>query len=136
MSHHWRQQAVLAWALPRLAQGTPVAQVATDSGYASESAFSAMFKARMGNLATALPAGQPQNPGRHNSGMNIVILDDYQDAARKLACAENRTPTLPRSTPTRSRVWAVVGAPARRRRAGAEPRTHHHLPALLKNRRA
>jgi D-3-phosphoglycerate dehydrogenase len=24
---------------------------------------------------------------RHNSGMNIVILDDYQDAVRKLRCA-------------------------------------------------
>ena len=46
--HHWRQQAVLARALPRLAQGLPVAQVAADSGYASESAFSAMFKACMG----------------------------------------------------------------------------------------
>lgn len=46
--HHWRQQAVLARALPRLAQGVPVAQVAADSGYASESAFSAMFKASMG----------------------------------------------------------------------------------------
>jgi AraC-like DNA-binding protein len=46
--HQWRQQAVLARALPRLAQGVPVAQVAADCGYASESAFSAMFKASMG----------------------------------------------------------------------------------------
>lgn len=46
--HHWRQQAVLARALPRLAQGVPVAQIAADSGYASESAFSAMFKSSMG----------------------------------------------------------------------------------------
>lgn len=46
--HHWRQQAVLARALPRLAQGAPVAKVAADCGYASESAFSAMFKASMG----------------------------------------------------------------------------------------
>ncbi|MBU0749657.1 MAG: helix-turn-helix transcriptional regulator [Gammaproteobacteria bacterium] len=44
----WRKQAVLAHALPRLARGEPVGQVAAASGYASESAFSAMFKAAMG----------------------------------------------------------------------------------------
>ena len=44
----WRQQAVLAHALPMLAQGMPVGQVAAATGYASESAFSAMFKAAMG----------------------------------------------------------------------------------------
>jgi AraC-like DNA-binding protein len=44
----WRQQAILAHALPLLARGTPVSQVAVASGYASDSAFSAMFKAAMG----------------------------------------------------------------------------------------
>lgn len=44
----WRRQTVLAHALPRLARGEPVGQVAAASGYASESAFSAMFKAAMG----------------------------------------------------------------------------------------
>ena len=44
----WRQQAVLAHALPLLARGTPISQVAYASGYASDSAFSAMFKAAMG----------------------------------------------------------------------------------------
>ena len=44
----WRQQAILAHALPLLARGTPVNQVAAASGYASDSAFSAMFKAAMG----------------------------------------------------------------------------------------
>jgi len=44
----WRQQAVLAHALPLLARGVPVHQVAATAGYASESAFSAMFKAAMG----------------------------------------------------------------------------------------
>ncbi len=44
----WRQQVLLAHALPLLARGTPVSQVASLSGYASESAFSAMFKAAMG----------------------------------------------------------------------------------------
>ena len=44
----WRQQAVLAHALPLLARGMPVGQVAFASGYASESAFTAMFKGAMG----------------------------------------------------------------------------------------
>lgn len=44
----WRQQAILANALPMLARGAAVGQVAAASGYASESAFSAMFKAAMG----------------------------------------------------------------------------------------
>jgi len=44
----WRQQVLLAHALPLLARGTSVSQVASLSGYASESAFSAMFKAAMG----------------------------------------------------------------------------------------
>lgn len=44
----WRLQAVLAHALPQLARGVPVSQVAAASGYASDSAFSAMFKAAMG----------------------------------------------------------------------------------------
>jgi AraC-like DNA-binding protein len=44
----WRQQAILAHALPMLARGTPVSQVAAASGYASDSAFTAMFKAAMG----------------------------------------------------------------------------------------
>ena len=44
----WRQQAVLAHALPLLARGVPVGQVAARSGYESDSAFSAMFRAAMG----------------------------------------------------------------------------------------
>jgi AraC-like DNA-binding protein len=44
----WRQQAILAHALPMLARGVPVSHVAASSGYASDSAFTAMFKAAMG----------------------------------------------------------------------------------------
>ena len=44
----WRQQAILAKALPLLARGRPVSAVAAASGYASDSAFSAMFKSAMG----------------------------------------------------------------------------------------
>lgn len=62
--HHWRQQVVLARALPRLAQGMPVAQVAAESGYASESAFSAMFKASMGATPRHFrPTGHPAHTG-------------------------------------------------------------------------
>lgn len=44
----WRQQAILAHALPMLARGIPVSHVAAATGYASDSAFTAMFKAAMG----------------------------------------------------------------------------------------
>ncbi len=44
----WRQQAILAHALPLLTRGLSVGAVAAASGYASDSAFSAMFKAAMG----------------------------------------------------------------------------------------
>ena len=44
----WRQQATLAHALPLLARGQSISSVAAASGYASDSAFSAMFKAAMG----------------------------------------------------------------------------------------
>ena len=49
----WRQQAVLAHALPLLARGTAVSQVAAASGYATDSAFCAMFKAATGKSPTA-----------------------------------------------------------------------------------
>lgn len=44
----WRQQAVLAHALPLLARGVAVSDVAAATGYASDSAFTAMFKSAMG----------------------------------------------------------------------------------------
>ncbi len=52
----WRQQVVLAHAMPMLARGVSVGRVAQASGYASESAFSAMFKAAMGLPPTRLLA--------------------------------------------------------------------------------
>jgi AraC-like DNA-binding protein len=48
----WRQQVVLAHALPLLARGASVSHVAAATGYASESAFSAMFKAAVGHPPT------------------------------------------------------------------------------------
>lgn len=54
----WRQQVVLAHALPLLARGTPVSLVAAASGYASDSAFTAMFKAAMGEPPSAFQGKQ------------------------------------------------------------------------------
>ena len=44
----WRQQAILAHALPLLTRGQSISAVAAASGYLSTSAFSAMFKGAMG----------------------------------------------------------------------------------------
>jgi AraC-like DNA-binding protein len=44
----WRQQARLLFALERLAQGERIIDVAMDSGYASQSAFTAMFRKHFG----------------------------------------------------------------------------------------
>lgn len=44
----WRQQACVLVALPRLAQGEAVTQIAFDLGYDSAAAFTTMFKRRLG----------------------------------------------------------------------------------------
>jgi AraC-like DNA-binding protein/quercetin dioxygenase-like cupin family protein len=44
----WRQQMRLAHAVPLISRGMPLAQVAAELGYASQSAFSAMFKKTFG----------------------------------------------------------------------------------------
>jgi AraC-like DNA-binding protein len=49
----WRQQVVLAHALPLLAGGMAVSQVAAACGYRSASAFSAMFRQAMGQAPLA-----------------------------------------------------------------------------------
>jgi AraC-like DNA-binding protein len=55
----WRLQAVLAHALPQLARGVPVSVVAGDSGYTSDSAFSAMFKKAMGKAPRHFMPARP-----------------------------------------------------------------------------
>jgi AraC-like DNA-binding protein len=45
---HWRQQMRLSRASALIAKGMPLSQVATELGYASQSAFSAMFKKTLG----------------------------------------------------------------------------------------
>jgi AraC-like DNA-binding protein/mannose-6-phosphate isomerase-like protein (cupin superfamily) len=49
----WRQQMRLAHAAPLIARGMPLAQVAAELGYASQSAFSAMFKKTFGQSPSA-----------------------------------------------------------------------------------
>ncbi|MBN3849663.1 AraC family transcriptional regulator [Paraburkholderia sp. Ac-20342] len=44
----WRQQAILARAIPLLSQGRPLSHVARELGYQSQSAFSAMFRRAFG----------------------------------------------------------------------------------------
>ena len=53
----WRQQVVLAHALPMLARGTPVSQVAAAGGYASDSAFTAMFRSALEQPPTRFGPG-------------------------------------------------------------------------------
>ncbi|MYM26549.1 helix-turn-helix domain-containing protein [Duganella sp. FT135W] len=45
---HWRQQVRIAQAAPLIARGMPLSQVAAQLGYASQSAFSAMFRKTFG----------------------------------------------------------------------------------------
>ncbi|HEX3952870.1 MAG TPA: helix-turn-helix transcriptional regulator [Stellaceae bacterium] len=68
----WRQQARLAAALARLAQGEDIATVARGLGYGSPSAFTAMFRKTLGQaprdyFAAAAPA---TNPTAVNSYVN------------------------------------------------------------------
>ena len=49
----WRQQAVLARAIPLLSQGHALARVAHELGYQSQSAFSAMFRRAFGESPRA-----------------------------------------------------------------------------------
>lgn len=63
----WRQQACLLAALPRLAGGQSVTQVALDLGYDSPSAFSTMFRKRLGRVPSgfmrAASSGNENPPG-------------------------------------------------------------------------
>src|SRR5471030_643596 len=59
----WRQQAVLARAIPLLSQGRPLSQVALLLGYQSQSAFSAMFRRAFGESPRAffVRDGEPRD---------------------------------------------------------------------------
>jgi AraC-like DNA-binding protein len=58
----WRQQMRLMHAATLVARGLPLSQVAADLGYASQSAFSAMFKKTFGQSPSAFFANRPRSP--------------------------------------------------------------------------
>jgi AraC-like DNA-binding protein/quercetin dioxygenase-like cupin family protein len=57
----WRQQVRLAHAAPLITRGLPLSRVASELGYASQSAFSAMFKKTFGQSPSAffMQKGKP-----------------------------------------------------------------------------
>jgi AraC-like DNA-binding protein len=57
----WRQQARLLYALERLARGERIIDIALDSGYASQSAFTAMFRRHFGMPPSAFFGEAPIN---------------------------------------------------------------------------
>lgn len=59
----WRRQVRLAEALTRMAAGAPVAQVATDLGYDSPSAFTAMFRRALGTSPSSYFGGAAAGRG-------------------------------------------------------------------------
>lgn len=54
----WRQQVRLAHAAPLIARGMPLSRVAAELGYASQSAFSAMFRKTFGQSPSAFFANK------------------------------------------------------------------------------
>ncbi|SUA88830.1 AraC family transcriptional regulator [Pandoraea pulmonicola] len=55
----WRQQVVLAQAIPLASKGYPLARIARELGYRSQSAFSAMFKRTFGRTPSEFFAPAP-----------------------------------------------------------------------------
>ncbi|TCS36031.1 AraC family transcriptional regulator [Paucimonas lemoignei] len=59
----WRRQMRLAHAAALIARGMPMSQVAAELGYASQSAFSAMFRKTFGQTPSQFLAGQALHNG-------------------------------------------------------------------------
>jgi AraC-like DNA-binding protein len=72
----WRQQALLARAIPLLNQGRPLAHVALELGYQSQSAFSAMFRRAFGKSPRAFIERGPEQ--REGEGFDDTIGQDPQ----------------------------------------------------------
>lgn len=72
----WRQQAVLARAIPLLTRGRALSQIAHELGYQSQSAFSAMFRRAFGESPRAfMMRDAEQAPER------VSADDDFEGAA-------------------------------------------------------
>ncbi|PLZ02113.1 AraC family transcriptional regulator [Burkholderia sp. WAC0059] len=83
---HWRQQAILARAIPLLNQGKPMSFIAETLGYRSQSAFSAMFRRAFGQSPRAFiaPGNAPHADGRTDT-------DGHETTAGKAREREKKT---------------------------------------------
>lgn len=64
----WRQQVVLVQAIPLASKGYPLARIARELGYRSQSAFSAMFKRTFGRTPRAFFATAPDTTSAGTGG--------------------------------------------------------------------
>ncbi|WP_281718056.1 AraC family transcriptional regulator [Pandoraea apista] len=64
----WRQQVVLAQAIPLASKGYPLARIARELGYRSQSAFSAMFKRTFGRTPSEFFATTPDTTSAGTDG--------------------------------------------------------------------
>jgi AraC-like DNA-binding protein len=78
----WRQQAILARAIPLLSQGRPLSHVALELGYQSQSAFSAMFRRAFGESPRAfIERGSEHRTGNGEHGDTEVDDETARDRA-------------------------------------------------------
>ncbi|KWK28012.1 AraC family transcriptional regulator [Burkholderia stagnalis] len=79
----WRQQALLARAIPLLNQGRPLSHIARELGYQSQSAFSAMFRRAFGESPRAfMLRGHEHEAAENPAGDDEQLHDDTADARR------------------------------------------------------
>ncbi|AOK53126.1 AraC family transcriptional regulator [Burkholderia stagnalis] len=79
----WRQQALLARAIPLLNQGRPLSHIARELGYQSQSAFSAMFRRAFGESPRAfMLRGHEHEAAENPAGDDEHLPDDTADARR------------------------------------------------------
>ncbi|WP_175819568.1 helix-turn-helix transcriptional regulator [Burkholderia sp. BCC0419] len=72
----WRQQALLARAIPLLNQGRPLSHIARELGYQSQSAFSAMFRRAFGESPRAFMLRGYEHRGPEGGIADNETLDD------------------------------------------------------------
>lgn len=79
----WRQQALLARAIPLLNQGRPLSHIARELGYQSQSAFSAMFRRAFGESPRAFMLRGYEHRGTERVAPSDDMRDDdAHDTAR------------------------------------------------------
>lgn len=83
----WRQQAILARAIPLLSQGRPLSHVALELGYQSQSAFSAMFRRAFGESPRAFIERGAEHRVEHGEHRDAEI--DSETAAQDRADASH-----------------------------------------------